>query len=239
MLCAGMLELGTNQPSPTICPTRCPPLRRPLQAGVYKNVLHAAQSIVKAAGVRGLFTVRRAANWLNTNLQLGDATTAAAQCAAAAGAAACWSRCGCDVAWPAACWLPNSLRAAACWLPNNLRQAGCWLPNSCCRRPSRSLPSCRRVTSSAGLFAHGAGGRARHGRQVCGVRNDARRAHEAAGGQQEWGAVRAGPCWLLQAGWGVRGDARRAHEALATHPPAPNTHRPCRRTAAPPTWRKT
>lgn len=27
---------------------------------MYKNVLHAAQSIVKAAGVRGLFTVRTA-----------------------------------------------------------------------------------------------------------------------------------------------------------------------------------
>lgn len=30
---------------------------RSVQAGIYKNVFHAAQSIVKAAGVRGLFTV--------------------------------------------------------------------------------------------------------------------------------------------------------------------------------------
>ena len=31
---------------------------RSVQAGIYKNVFHAASSIVKAAGVRGLFTVR-------------------------------------------------------------------------------------------------------------------------------------------------------------------------------------
>lgn len=39
-------------------PASCTP--NPTQAGVYKNVLHAAHSIVKAAGVRGLFTVRTA-----------------------------------------------------------------------------------------------------------------------------------------------------------------------------------
>ncbi len=31
---------------------------RSVQAGIYKNVVHAAQEITKAAGVRGLFTVR-------------------------------------------------------------------------------------------------------------------------------------------------------------------------------------
>ena len=33
------------------------------QAGVYKNVLHAAREITNAAGVRGLFTVRCAPGW--------------------------------------------------------------------------------------------------------------------------------------------------------------------------------
>jgi hypothetical protein len=35
---------------------------RSVQAGIYQNVFHAARSIVSAAGVRGLFTVRRPAS---------------------------------------------------------------------------------------------------------------------------------------------------------------------------------
>jgi solute carrier family 25 S-adenosylmethionine transporter 26 len=34
---------------------------RSVQAGIYRNVFHAASSITTAAGVRGLFTVRGAA----------------------------------------------------------------------------------------------------------------------------------------------------------------------------------